>query len=166
MSWWLKVTPRATPPNWDFVSTCRIGLERGLILIEAKAHEDELRADDHCGATNAANLEKIQKAIREASAALGDGWSLSDRGHYQLSNRFAWSWKIASLGVPVVLVYLGFLNASEMPKPFTVGADWEKCLRGYATHCVPNGAWESKIVVGGASFTPLIRSTDVNIAVL
>jgi crotonobetainyl-CoA:carnitine CoA-transferase CaiB-like acyl-CoA transferase len=32
------------------------------------------------------------------------GWSLSVDSHYQICNRFAWAWKIASLGVPVVLI--------------------------------------------------------------
>lgn len=31
-----------------------------------------------------------------------------------MSNRFAWAWKLATMEVPVVLVYLGFLNATEM----------------------------------------------------
>ena len=36
------------------------------------------------------------------------------RNHYSLCNRVAWAWKLAQLGVPVVWVYLGFLNATEM----------------------------------------------------
>ena len=31
-----------------------------------------------------------------------------------MSNRFAWAWKLADLGVPVVLVYLGFFRALFM----------------------------------------------------
>jgi hypothetical protein len=43
-----------------------------------------------------------------------DGWTLSRDSHYQLTNRFAWAWKLASMGVPVVLGYLGFQGAAEM----------------------------------------------------
>ena len=56
--------------------------------------------------------------MKEANAGLRKlptgQWALSTRHHYQLSNRFAWSWKLAMLGVPVVLLYLGFLNAQDM----------------------------------------------------
>ena len=37
------------------------------------------------------------------SAATGLQWGLSRDDHYQLSNRFAWCWKLATLGIPVVL---------------------------------------------------------------
>ena len=69
---------------------------------------------------NKANHNQIGDAIQQANHGLEPllpGWDLSRDSHYQLSNRFAWSWKIASMGVPVVLVYLGFLNADEMDAP-------------------------------------------------
>lgn len=31
-----------------------------------------------------------------------------------MANRFAWSWKLAQVKFPVVLIYLGFINAAEM----------------------------------------------------
>jgi hypothetical protein len=40
---------------------------------------------------------------------------ISRDNRYQMSNRFAWSWKLASVGVPVVLVYLGFVGAADRP---------------------------------------------------
>jgi hypothetical protein len=82
---------------------------------------------------------------------------------YQLSNRFAWASKMASLGVPVVLVYLGFLGAIEMPRPFRDHAVWESCLREYANGCVPKDAWNSKLMVGAMPLLPLIRSAGVNV---
>jgi hypothetical protein len=165
-AWWLAVPDKANTPNWDFVSTCAIGERRGLILVEAKAHAAELKSNDCCSATNENNRKQIRQAIQEATAALGAGWSLKDDQHYQLSNRFAWSWKIASLGVPVVLVYLGFLNASEMPEPFSSHPAWEDCLLEYAKDRVPENTWGSKVSVNGAGFIPLIRSADVNIVAL
>jgi len=163
-NWWLAVPGRANTPNWDFVSTCTIKGKQGLILVEAKAHVGELKTDDRCTSSNQKNRDRIVDAIGQANAALGEGWSLSADRQYQLSNRFAWSWKLASLGVPVVFVYLGFLNAYEMPDPFRNHRAWEDCLRKYAVRVVPERAWNSTTVVDGTSMTPLIRSTDVNIA--
>jgi len=161
--WWLAVPERANTPNWDFVSRCKVAGREGLILMEAKAHSGELKPDDSCGAKNQKNLGRISQAIEEASIALGSRWSLSADRCYQLSNRFAWAWKVASLGVPVVLVYLGFLNAVEMPKHFQDRGTWKDCLLKYANSCVPPNAWNSEILIDGTPLIPLIRSADVNV---
>lgn len=90
---------------------------------------------------------------------------LSIDSHYQLSNRFAWAWKVASLGVPVVLVPLGFLNADEMVQPLTSHEAWECCPLAYAEGTVPRSAWNSgQIQVNDTPVIPLIRSADVNVA--
>ena len=52
------------------------------------------------------------------------------------------------LGVPVVLVFLGFLNATEMSDkghPFCDDADWEACVKAHAKHRVPKGMWELRV---------------------
>ena len=121
-SWWLAVT-RGNPmtPSWDLGATCTVGDEKGLLLVEAKAYARELKAagKEAPGSRNGGkNHERIGAAIAEANEGLrlvnGRPWALSRDSHYQLPNRFAWAWKLASLGIPVVLVYLGFLNAVEM----------------------------------------------------
>jgi len=162
-SWWLAVREKANTPNWDLLSTCMIEGREGLVLLEAKAHGGELKEHDCCGAKNEQNRKQICQAIEEASKALGSDWALKENGRYQLSNRFAWAWKIASLGKPVVLVYLGFLNANEMPEPFQDDASWENCLRKYANGCVPQNAWNSDKIVVGTRLIPLIRSANVNV---
>ncbi len=43
--WWLKASRAANTPNWDLVSTFTVGDRRGLVLVEAKAHEAELRPE-------------------------------------------------------------------------------------------------------------------------
>jgi hypothetical protein len=160
--WWLAIQERANTPNWDLVSTINGG--EGLLLVEAKAHPGELKAGDCCGASGK-NHEQIETVIQEASDALGDGWRLTVNSHYQLSNRFAWAWKVASLGVPVILVYLGFLNAEEMHKPFTSHEAWERCLLAYAEGTVPRKVWNANsIQVNGTPMIPLIRSVDVNVS--
>ena len=63
------------------------------------------------------DLDKIQENIGAALAEACDGLAqlgiatrISRDSHYQLSNRLAFTWKLATLGVPTVLVYLGFIG--------------------------------------------------------
>jgi hypothetical protein len=163
-NWWLAVRSNANTPNWDIVSTCSVNHHKGLVLIEAKAHADELNPNDSCGAKNQENRQRISAAISDVSRKLGQDWNLSPNRRYQLSNRFAWAWKIAEMGVPVILVYLGFLNAREMLSPFASHNEWERCLREYAEGTVPDRVWrEGPIVIGGTPMKPIIRSADVNL---
>ncbi len=113
--WWLSVVlPRANTPNWDVASTCRIEGKEGLLLVEAKAHQNELsragKGKKPSTENGRKNHERIGSAIEQANAGLGSVtrgiWGLSRDHHYQLANRFAWSWKLAMLGVPVVLLYI------------------------------------------------------------
>ncbi len=162
--WWL--CHGGNTPNWDIASTCAIKGERGLILIEAKAHETELTEPNNYSSKNPKNFQRIGKAISEANDNLqqktNGNWNLSLCGHYQLSNRFAWSWKIASLGVPVVLVYLGFLNARDMAcdSPiFKSEEDWKRILKNYSKSTVDNTCWEKRWDFA-APFIPIIRSCN------
>ena len=159
-AWWLKVRRNANTPNWDLVSQATVDGKPGLILVEAKAY------------VNAENMKQIAKAIAEADRELNEiapGWALKASSHYQISNRFAWAWKVASLGVPVVLVYLGFLNAEEMQSPtrkiFRGKDEWRKGVLKHATGIVPPAVWEQGIKVNGTPLRALIRSMDVNVAV-
>ncbi len=161
--WWLAT--QTITPSWDIASTCSINGEPGLILVEAKAHETELTDPDDCSSKNWKNRERIGKAISEANCNLRlktkNPWNLSRCDHYQLSNRFAWSWKLASLGVPVVLVYLGFLNAKDMASGKTMlfysQPEWEGILKSYCKDNIDNTCWE-KHWDFIAPFTPVIRS--------
>jgi hypothetical protein len=162
--WWLAVREKANTPNWDIISTCTIGGRQGLLMVEAKAHVGELNPNDCCGSANEKNRNRIEKAIGQVNQGLGEGWTLSIESHYQLSNRFAWAWKVASLGVPAVLVYLGFLNADEMARPFRSHGAWEACLLNYANGTVPRGVWNSdSLKVNDCPLIPLIRSAGVNV---
>lgn len=165
--WWLAVKPRADTPNWDLVATCKIDGKKGLILVEAKAHKSELAS---AGKTEPKtengwkNHERIGEAIEDANTSLNaqsSGWALSRDTHYQLCNRFAWSWKLASMGIPVVLVYLGFLNADEMPGHFPSAGEWCSAVREYSNGIVPGGVWESKVIVGNTPIYSIIRSLDL-----
>ena len=93
---------------------------------------------------------------------MGGGlWRLSAEHHFQLANRFAWSWKLATLGVPVVLLYLGFLNAVEMKdrgSPFEKDDDWRIALLEHCHGVIDVACWERTLDVGGTPLLPLIRT--------
>lgn len=167
--WWLAQPGRANTPNWDLVSTCRSENRRGLILAEAKAHEGEL-SDDQSGATNPENSQQIKNALAEATSTwntLAPGFALSANSHYQLSNRFAFAWKVAKMGTPVVLLYLGFLDAQEMGEGrrilFKDHAQWRRCVRARSKGTIPEDVWDRTFDVHGTPLTILIGSAVVNI---
>lgn len=174
-NWWLAVSendPRT--PNWDLASTCTVRGKKGLLLVEAKAHWNELarssegkRLRKPASAGTLANHEKIGQAIEEAAiglrSATGGSWRIARDSHYQLSNRFAWSWKLASLGVPVVLVYLGFLYATDIAKGgnlFHSEEHWERVVKGHCEGVVDNSCWGTRLDVDGVSLIPLIRAME------
>ena len=167
--WWLAKPGSANTPNWDLVSECDYTGTSGLVLIEAKAHHAEFTNSDNCGA-GSDNLPRIQQAIAEANDAwnaIVPGFSLSTNRKYQLSNRFAFAWKVASLGVPVVLVYLGFLNAEDMSgyKLLTSDEDWESCARTGGKSHVPESVWNRTFHINETPLTVLIRSATVKVSV-
>ena len=164
--WWLvEGGSRAPTPNWDIASTCTISGRDGLLLVEAKAHVGEQSPLDKCGAESLKNREPIKRAIMEANAGLrevaGGSWQLSAQHHYQIANRLAWSWKLARLGVPVVLIYPGFLDAVELSygrTPFRSKTDWKNALLEYCRDVIDSSCWEGTLDVGGATILPLMRT--------
>ena len=171
--WWLAVQQgRMTTPNWDITSTCTVQGEPGLLLVEAKAHADELNVkgkglDRTASLNSQENHRQIGWAIVEASeglaSATGKPWGLSRDHHYQLSNRFAWSWKLASLGIPVVLLYLGFLNAQDMADDgplFRSGAEWTRVMKDHSRGALDESCWGEWLDIAGTPLIPLIRGID------
>lgn len=143
--------------------------------MEAKAHRCELAREERGKPRPSTengwrNHERINSAIEQANAGLrsvtGGNWRLSRDDHYQLANRFAWSWKLAMLGVPVVLLYLGFLNAEEMAAdgaPFSTEDDWACALRYHARGIVDDSCWGNRLDVRGTPFWPLIRAHAIEL---
>lgn len=184
--WWLApASTTGKTPNWDIASTCLVQGSPGLLLIEAKAHDEELhkeevgrtlkpvlrdRPETQSEADRRASHGKIGLAIEEAAngltAATGHQWQISRDSRYQMSNRFAWSWKLTQLGVPVVLVYLGFLQASEMTDrgvPFESAAEWERLVWSHSEPLFPRTVWEQRWECGGHALVPLIRTLTVDL---
>jgi hypothetical protein len=176
-AWWLPPGGQdARTPNFDIVSTCMIDGAPGLLLVEAKAHAQELKnagagralAVD-AGEDRRASHTTIKTAIELARVGLELSTHLrcqiSRDSHYQMSNRFAWAWKLAELGIPVVLVYLGFLKASDMSKPgevpFADAGAWEALMRSHSAMLFPPEVWDRRWFVNGVPLIPLIRSLEM-----
>jgi hypothetical protein len=142
--WWIvKRTQFVRTPNFDLISTATVSGEPGLLLVEAKAHHGELET---CGksfkrGSNPENHQKIGESIVKANRALNHvnpGFKLSRDASYQISNRIAWGWRLASLGVPVTVLYLGFLKDSYWPcDQFKSAEDWMKAARRYLGNVIP-----------------------------
>ena len=175
-AWWLPADRQtARTPNFDIASTCTAGGVPGLLLVEAKAHAQELRKEESgrvldVDATDdrRASHVTIGKAIAESAAglALATGASChnSRDTRYQMANRFAWAWKLTELGVPVVLVYLGFLNADEMQDrsaPFASDAEWQQLVQAHSAPLFEVAPWEKAWACHGHSLVPLIRSIEL-----
>ena len=165
--WWLAVPEGANTPNWDLAATCEIEGTRGLLLVEAKAHVDELSRRGG-GSGNPKNQSSISAAIAKANTRLGHvvggQWGLTMDSHYQLANRLVWSWKLASLGIPVVLVYLGFLHASDMVDGkrtlLTSERQWRTAVMDHGRGFVDEGCWGPRHAVGNTPLRALIRTYD------
>jgi hypothetical protein len=153
-AWWLAVDrPTANEPNWDLAAAATFpGDRRGLVLIEAKAHVAELAGETIGkrlnGASNPENHARIGAAIEEARCALGGdaaGIGISRDCCYQFSNRVAFAWRLASWGIPTVLVYLGFTGDAGMGGPRNMirdDAHWRQMLAEHTRDVMPASAWE------------------------
>ena len=171
-NWWLE-TPARTP-NWDIASTCVVKGRPGILLVEAKAHTAELDISKKgkyfnggkASLNSKRNHERIGEAIDAANTGLRvateEEWNLARDDHYQVSNRFAWAWKLVDLGIPVVLVYLGFLQATEMVTNKSLALDsfesWEGVVKEHCNSIVPESCWGLCLDIGGTHLLPLIRA--------
>jgi hypothetical protein len=171
-AWWLRNARGANTPNWDIALSCDVEGQPGLILVEAKANVPELSEagkweDEKASPNSEENRKHIGKAIDEARVALNPvlpGISIGRDRHYQLSNRIAFAWRLASLGIPTVLVYLGFTGdtgISDVGTPFTDDVHWQTTVRQHVSGVCPSTVFDNPVDVGPASFWLLSRSRPV-----
>ncbi|MCB1512260.1 MAG: hypothetical protein KDJ36_15275 [Hyphomicrobiaceae bacterium] len=176
--WWFKIVRggRQTAPSIDIASTCAVGGETGILLVEAKAHDLEL-IDEEKGKTlknkpsigEKTNHDHIGDAISNTNRPLSDAtrekWSLSRDNRYQMSNRFATACKLTELGYPVIVVYLGFLNAEDMRfggrTPLTSHDEWSKLVTDHSAPLFPRAVWNNRHEVHGQPLIPIIRSMAI-----
>jgi len=142
-AWWLAASRGASTPNWDFAASALLDGAQGLVLVEAKANVPELSAGGvktppSPTAGSVANDARIRSALAEASAALAryaPSAALSADHGYQLSNRVAFAWKLASMGIPTLLLYLGFTgddDISDVGEPLHDDDHWKALVGAYA----------------------------------
>jgi len=166
INWWLDIIkPNTRTPNWDFISTCTINGKKGLLLVEAKAHSKEIKENDRCGSKNESNQNKIETAINQAkdNINMNNSFSISISRDkcYQLSNRIAHAWWLASQGVPVILLYLGFLNCDEMKENGNIFKDdleWQECFKNYSSKVGVNCLINESINCNKSEFKLICRS--------
>jgi hypothetical protein len=114
-------------PVWDGLA--RIGDER--LLVEAKGHVGELMS----GASRATadSLARIQQALTATRAFLAPSntleWSVWNGPFYQYANRLAHLYFLREVnGLPVHMLWVYFLNATEVEGPATEG-EWRAALQ-------------------------------------
>jgi hypothetical protein len=171
-SWWLRHSAGANTPNWDIALSCDVDGQPGIILVEAKANVPEMseagkRVEDGASAKSKQNHEHIGRAIEEAREQLTPllpGIAISHDKHYQLSNRIAFAWKLATLGIPTVLVYLGFtgdMEIADVGAPFDSDEHWQATFRSHFQAICPVSFLETRIAAQPAHFWMLSRSRPV-----
>jgi len=159
-------------------STCVIEGRSGLLLVEAKAHDQELIKEEAGKkrekiqlADSLRNCAQIDSCMYHANILLSAetklSWSLSIEHYYQMSNRFAWAWKLTELGTPVILVYLGFLKTEEVGDqgvPFAEHISWENLVKSQSTTLFPKNVWNNRWLLHGQPLVPLIKSYEQPLA--
>lgn len=170
--WWLLHEHGANTPNWDIAVGCEIDGRPGLVLVEAKANKTELKVEGKslnadATAKSKANDGHIRAAVDEACRGLrclGPDLTITCDSHYQLANRLAFTWKLATLGIPTVLIYLGFygdIGIADAGPPFKDGEDWSQTFKDHAAtaQCAP--LFEKRLDCGAAPAWMLVRAKRV-----
>ena len=176
--WWLPRQPGGRGgkgATWDLLSTVTIGGKRGLLLVEAKAHETELLISgkslkSFASVQSKINHEHISNRLTEISESLNratdGGFSLSIDTNFQLANRVAWGWKLAESGVPVVLLYLGFIGDTHFRSDYFRDSDhWQRAMDDYMSGVLPPDL-PSRVIQGkdGGSLAILVKSLPIESA--
>jgi hypothetical protein len=176
-NWWLVHKTGAKLPNWDLaVAALDESTRPALILVEAKAHRMELSASGKARpsrdtpeqqARSDANHGRIAEAIAKANVALRHAIpeiSLSRDVNYQFANRIAFAWKLASLGIPVALIYLGFIGDRAIAQEgfyLATSDDWRDAFGHHTAAHFPASMQGRRIECGAASFWLLLRDLRV-----
>jgi hypothetical protein len=113
---WKQYWPQTgTPPNWDAVGMLRRNGSPEILLVEAKAHSEELAST--CGAGKRSR-EKISRAMEETIKSFGSTTADPNEwleGYYQYCNRLAVLHFLRQRnGIPVRLIMIYFCG--EMKK--------------------------------------------------
>ena len=111
-------------PQWDALGKSGSGK---LFLVEAKSHIRELISK--MGALDEASVKKIRRSLSRTKNYLNSktetDWSC---GFYQYTNRLAHLYLLRNNQLPAYLVFVYFLNDSDMSGPKTV-EEWKGTIK-------------------------------------
>jgi hypothetical protein len=136
---WQKFWPQTgNVPNWDAVGHLESDSGVEYLLVEAKAHVEELRSS--CGASDKGGLDTIRKAFHTAIKGNGFTTSVEDwlRPYYQYANRLAHLHFLLQHKIRARLVFIYFcgddwegktLNNGESPLCPKDAKEWEVPLK-------------------------------------
>ncbi|HVM61094.1 MAG TPA: hypothetical protein VMV72_09530 [Verrucomicrobiae bacterium] len=172
-NWWLKHKKGTSVPGWDLLATGDFEGKKGLILVQGASHANELGVEGrdirgNASAHSKANHKHIGAAIEMARKALAgkfSGVEISRDNHYELSTRVALAWKLAWEGVPVILLYLGFIGdegVSDLGEPFRSSEQWYAFMKEHIRGVLPPGLIGKPIKTKGADMTILLAARNVN----
>lgn len=168
--WWASEAYKG--PTWDLLAECTVRGTPGFLLIEAKAHESELQRagkpeSDTASAQSKANSQRIKDSLARTEQWLRANVSATCRtradSHYQLANRLSAAEALASCGVPVVLLYLGFTGDTYFKDDYLRDdLHWQRVMGAYIDGVVPLW-WPGHTTphTEGGSVTMLVRSLPV-----
>jgi len=132
---WLHFWPQTgNVQNWDAVGVVRVGGASEWLLVEAKAHLDEVRSS--CRAAEKGGLLMIRAALEETKAAVGADESrdwLSP--YYQYANRLAALYFLTKHDVPARVLFVYFVGDIHQNHVCPRTSDeWERPLREMYDH--------------------------------
>ena len=146
---WVKFWPHSgNVPNWDAVGLLETPSRVEYVLVEAKAHAEELRSS--CSAKKKGGLDTIRDALM---ATIKTSQSTADienwlRPYYQYANRLVHLHFLLQNNTPVRLVFIYFcgddwggrtLPNGEPPKCPKDEGEWDTCLHEMYNHLGLNG---------------------------
>ena len=107
---WKEFWPQSgNVQNWDAVGWLNTGNNKELLLVEAKAHTEELISS--CGAKPEGGLDKINKAFTETKQAFGVAGNADWlKGFYQYANRLAVLHFLTKHDIPTRLIFIYFIG--------------------------------------------------------
>jgi len=114
---WKQFWPQGgTSMNWDAAGYTTVNNRNQYILVEAKAHTEEIKSD--CGADPGKSMKHIDKAFTYTKDWLGitstNDWK---KTYYQMANRLAMIHFLAYHDIPAKLVNIYFCG-DKNPSPY------------------------------------------------
>ena len=123
-------------PNWDAIGKIVVDDSEEWILIEAKAHIEELESE--CGAKEKGGLPKIRHAFQQTMDDLGISTPINNwlKPYYQYANRLAVLSFLRKYDIKARLVniyFVGDLNRKGWTSPGSI-EEWHKPLSLLESH--------------------------------